>query len=193
MHIQSLFLHYLLLARPVGYALVFLGMVFEGDVMLFTAFFLTREGFFDFGDMSFVVLVGVFLGDVIWYWLGSEKIIGTFPRVRSWVEQLTRPFDSHMRERPFHTMFISKFTYGVHHLILMRFNMIGVPFKTFLKSDMPAAAAWAIILGSIGYFSSASLSLIQHYLRFAEISLLLGLLLFLFVWHWVAHVSKESL
>lgn len=193
MHIHSLFLQYLIVTRPIGYALIFLGMVFEGDVMLFTAFFLTHQGFFDFGDMAFTVLAGVFLGDMTWYWLGNIQIIGKFPNIYSWVERLTKPFDQHTRERPFYTIFISKFTYGIHHLILMRFAMLNIPFKEFLRSDIPAVIGWILIVGSIGYFSSASLFLIQQYLRFAEISLLFGLLIFFAVWHWIGRISKEKL
>ena len=40
-------LYYLTIWKPLGYGIVFLGMIFEGDAVLFAAVFLARERFFN--------------------------------------------------------------------------------------------------------------------------------------------------
>ena len=44
---HSPFLYYLTLYKPLSYLIVFLGMIFEGDIMLFATTFLAHEGVFN--------------------------------------------------------------------------------------------------------------------------------------------------
>ncbi len=62
--------HYLGFWLPVGYLVVFLAMMVEGDAALFAAAFLTHQGFFNLGVIIVVVFLGVLIGDLGWYWLG---------------------------------------------------------------------------------------------------------------------------
>lgn len=192
MRIRSIFLRYLLLTPPVGYAIIFLGMIFEGDAILFSALFLTHEGFFKLIYVIPVIIIGGISSDIIFYKLGA-KLNGSYPRISSWVERLTKPFDEHLKVRPFHTIFLSKFTYGLHHAILLRAGMLKLDFDEFLRIDLPAAFAWMLIVGGLGYAGSASLVIVRHYLRFAEVSLLIALLFFTLFWHLIAGFFRKKL
>lgn len=167
--------------RPLGYLAVFVGMVFEGDAALFTAAFLTHQGLFDVGDMALVVFAGVFVGDLLWYqagiWLSHTP---SYSFVRRWLERITARFDSHLSKRLWHTLFVSKFAYGLHHPILMRAGAIGVPPRRFLGSDILATLLWVAIVGALGYGASASGSVL-HRLRFAERTFLFGLIIFFLI------------
>lgn len=184
-------LHYLLFWRPLGYIFVFIGMVLEGDAVLFSAAFLTHQGFFDPGDMAFAVFGGVIIGDLLWYRLGASLAVAG--RISRWLERLTAPFDDHLRNRLVRTIFISKFAYGLHHPLLMRAGALALDFKSFFAGDLAAIFCWVLIVGGLGYISSASFALVRHYLRFTEIALLLGLVAFLAFWHFVAQRSKAKL
>ncbi|MBI2120422.1 MAG: hypothetical protein HYT94_02240 [Parcubacteria group bacterium] len=79
MHFQSLFLYYLTVWKPLGYVLASLGMVFEGDGVLFTVAFLTSEGFFDPGDMLLVVFFSyavVLRGKKLYHVFSSRYEVG---------------------------------------------------------------------------------------------------------------------
>lgn len=191
---HAILLPWLLWWRPVGYAVIFFGMMIEGDALLFTAAFLTHQRFFDFGDMALVVLAGVFVGDLLWYqlgiWLAQSQ---RFAWVHHWLERLTSRFDEHLSKRPWHTLFLSKFAYGLHHPILMRAGAIGIHARKFLRSDILASLAWIAIVGGLGYASSASLPVVRHRFRFAERALLVSLVaFFLFEW-FVRRSSKKRL
>lgn len=189
----SLLFSYLIWWRPIGYAMIFFGMILEGDIVLFTGAFLAHQGFFDMGDLTLAVFGGVFIGDALWYYAGSRLSERAPSFLARWIERIARPFDAHLRERPLHTIFISKFAYGMHHALLARAGMIGVPFQKFLRSDITASIVWALIIGGAGYASSASFVFFKHYLRFAEIVILTGILALAALEYIVTRRSKKIL
>lgn len=189
---DSLVLHYLLLWKPLGYAIIFFGMMIEGDALLFMAALLTHQGFFDIGDMAFFVFFGVLIGDTLWYLLGVW-FTGSIPVVNAWVTRLARPFDHRLHKRSVRTIFISKFMYGLHRSILIRAGSAGVPLKTFIKADLLAATLWILIIGGLGYLSSASLSLFKHYIRFTEVAILLALIIFLAFDYFFSRAERKKL
>ena len=73
---ETIFLHYLTSAQWLVYILVFIGMVLEGEAILFVAFYLASGRFLKLDILLLVVFTGVFLGDILWYKLGVylEKI-----------------------------------------------------------------------------------------------------------------------
>lgn len=192
METHSFLLQSLIAWRPLGYALVFIGLMIEGDAILFAAAFLTRMGFFDFGDMTAIVLAGTLLGDTAWYELGARFRDSTW-RIARWAERLTAPVDTHIRERPFRTIFISKFTYGLHHPILMRAGAIRLGYPRFIRVDFVATILWASIVGGLGYFSSYSFVLIRHYLRIGEVWLVIALVIFVLGWNLIGISSRRKL
>lgn len=192
MHLHSLFLSYLTVWKPLGYILAFFGMVFEGDGALFTLAFLTAEGFFDVCDMLIVVFLSVLFGDTLWYWIG-RKYIASFPRIAGWVDRFAKSFDRHLLERPTRTLLLTKFVYGAHHAVLVRAGMSKMDFRKFIKSDLISIVVWIGVIGSLGYFSSVSLAYEKKYLRYAEISLLIALVLFFTAEHYIKKLSQKEL
>lgn len=185
---SSLFIHYLILSRPIGYALVFTGMIIEGDILLFTAAFLTHQGIFDIGDMLVAVLAGTIVGDMLWYMLGF-RLNHSSLFLRRWIDRIAWPFDKQLMSRPFHTIFVSKFIYGIHHALLIRAGNLKLPFKKFALVDFAAIVLWIAAVGGLGYVSGLSFTLLKHYLRFAEFGLAVGLLV-LFI---LLHLTKKRL
>ena len=163
----------------------------EGDILLFTAGFLTYRGYFDIGTMLLVVSLGVVIGDNLWYMLGEvikeNSVFGRF------ITRVIRPFDEHLKKRTIWTIFISKFIYGLHRPTLIRAGMLRLPFKKFIEGDISASVVWIFLIGSLGYISSASFLLIRRYLRYTEITLLFGLILFILISHLLTHISKKKL
>ena len=175
-------LAFLTIYRPFGYLLFFLGMLIEGDAVLFSASFLAHQQFFEFPFVIFIGLAGALLGDSMWYFLGTKMNEHT-PLFHKWLHRLSQPFDEHLKTRLFHTIFISKFTYGFHHALLARAGALRVPYKKFLKDDILATLPWFAIIVTLGFASSASFALIRNSLRSVQIGLVIGLILFFLIWH----------
>ncbi len=187
-----MFIHYLSEYQTLGYIIIFLGMMIEGDILLFTIGFLTHRGYFNIDIVLLIVFLGVIIGDNIWYALG-ELIDGKDNFFIRFIKRVTEPFDEHLRRRTFRTIFITKFAYGLHRPTLLRIGMLKLSFKKFIESDIIASIFWIFIVGSLGYLSSASFFLIRRYLRYTEISLLFGLILFILISHLMRHISKKEL
>lgn len=184
-------IHYLALWAPVGYLTIFLGMIFEGDLVLFTAAFLTRTGAFNPILMIVTVFSGVIIGDLLWYKLGARLNEGSF--LQRAASRLGKPFDRHLLARPLHTIFISKFVYGIHHAVLMRAGALGLDKKKFIKDDLISSFWWVTVVGGLGYFSSASFDIVKHYLRSFELFLLVGVLGFILLERLITWQLKKNL
>ena len=167
-------------------------MVSEGDVTLFMAAFLSEEGFLATWAVLLLVFAGAIIRDTASYyfgvWLNSKP-----SRINTWLARISSPIDNHLRNRLFHTIFIAKFTYGIHHAVLIRAGALGVPFGKFLREDIFSICVWTIIVGGAGYFAGASFSLIKHYMRFIEVALFAGLALFILIGHFISSYSKKEL
>ena len=177
-----------------GYALAFLGMMIEGDLVLFTSGFLTHRGFFDPGVMFVILNVGVFSGDLLWYELGRRLRHNVW--FIAWAERVARPFDDHLKHRTLRTIFFSKFAYGVHHAILVRAGTLHLKLTKFIEDDFVSNLAWIIIVGGMGYFSSASFNSLahtNHSFHYLQLSFLAALVIFFIIWHYISAGSKRKL
>jgi len=177
MHLPSFFLSYLAIWQPLGFSLIFFGLLLEGDITLFTVAFLTREGLFNVSLILPFVLVSIFLGDIFWYFVGRD-LVSKHPGVHRLVDRFARHFDRHLTDRPLKTLVFTKFVYGAHHAVLIRAGMSRMDFRRFLKYDMVSILVWVLVIGGLGLFSSLSLEYMRKYVRFVEVSLLFGLLAF---------------
>ncbi len=190
---DSFVAHYLgILPQPIAYLIVFFGMFFEGDALLFITGFLTHQGYFEFLPILATVLSGVFIGDNLWYRLGFW-IKNSDNALKKWVERITQPFDAHIINNPLRTIFLSKFTYGFNHAILIRAGSLGIKWKKLEESDLLASFCWVLAVGGLGYASSASFSLFKHYIRFGEIALATGFGIFLLIEYIVTKKTKKKL
>ena len=188
----ALFSYYVNLWPPLWYLVVFLGGIFEGDIMLFSTAFLARQGFFTIAYLFPLLLAGVLMGDFLWYLLGLRFGASQFFLLR-WANHLTKPFDNHLKLRPLRTMFISKFVYNFHHPLLIRASAVGMSAGEFVKNDIIATLGWIGVIGAMGYFSGFSFEVFKYYLSFSEVGLLLGVLIFLGIHYIISEEFKREL
>ncbi len=178
--------------KPFAYAIVFTGMILEGDAVLFIAGFLAFQGYFDIVSIFFTVLSGVIIGDTLWYRLGvwikdSHAFLGR------WIGRIAQPFDERLLRDPLKTIFISKFTYGFNHAIIVRAGSLGIKWKNLEKSDILASLFWILVVGGLGYASGASFPLFKQYLKFGEIALGSAFLLLIAVEFFIAKKTKKKI
>jgi membrane protein DedA with SNARE-associated domain len=174
---ESLFFYYLIIWQPLGYLLGVVGMLIEGDITWFTLAFLTSQGFFNLWLMLPIVFFGMLVSDLSFFFIGrSIEHLPSF--IKIWSLKIAEPFDRHIAKRPNQTLIISKFAYAVHKPILVRMGMTNKSYREFIKQDIPAVCIGVVVIGSLGYFSGLSFFLVQQYLRYAEVGLLIGLIIF---------------
>lgn len=185
-------LNYIAEAGTLTYVVLFTGLLFEGDILLFTSAFLLREGILHPFPFLLTVALGTIIGDALWFYLGSH-FPKYLPKLHAFLDKVAEPFDRVLHANPFRTLFTTKFLYGTHRPVLMRTGSSHMSLRTFLQNDIPAVVLWATIICGLGYATSASFSLIRHYLRFAEIALGISVILFILILIIVRHTSRARM
>jgi membrane protein DedA with SNARE-associated domain len=178
--------------HTLGYFLIALGIFIEGDAVLYTAGFLSHRGILDPWLAFIWLLGGATIGDVAWYKLGAY-LEPKDTRVVRWLKHATNPLGPHLTDRPRRSLFISKFLYGINHAILCKAGALHIPLKRFMRIDLPANLAWILVVGGLGYASSAGFSHVRKYLHYGELGLLLGIILLMILSRLFAHFFKKKL
>ena len=188
---DSYLLDYLILWQKFAYLLIFIGIVLEGDIILFASAFLAYKGFFNLWYVLFIAFLGANIGGLFWYktgyWLNNlsslfNKFINRF-----------KFLDNHLEVRPFHTIFVSKFVYGFHTLIFMRAGILNFNLVKLFKYNLIPNIVWIIVILGLGYFSGASFLIVKKYFRFTEIGLFVFILIFFILEYFLSKKYKKKL
>lgn len=157
------FISFVEVHRYTGYFILFFAMVLEGEVFLIVAGMLAQLHAFDIGDVLWVSLSGVLIGDGLWYYLGSElKNRGFAKNVVTRAEHSVSFFLPRFRERPFKSIFLSKFIYGANHATLVMSGVFKVPFILFAKAEVLASAMWVGVFLTAGHFFGLAAIWVTH-------------------------------
>lgn len=155
--------------RYTAYFILFIAMVLEGEVFLIIAGMLANLEALDVGDVFWISLLGVVLGNVLWYYLGSVLKGKSFARqVIVWAEKAIAYFLPRFRERPFKSIFFSKFIYGTNRATVIMSGVLKVNFALFLRAEFLASILWVVLYLTIGYFFGyAAIHVTRNVSRFA--------------------------
>jgi membrane protein DedA with SNARE-associated domain len=139
------------------YAIVFLGCIVEGPVVMITSGFLLRVSQFQLVPLYFCLMGGDFVADLGWYAVGR---FGAHPLIRKFGPYLNiTPEIISKIEKRFKTyqnkiLFISKITMGFGFALatLIVAGMLRVDFKKYAALNLLGGFIWTAILLTVGYF-----------------------------------------
>lgn len=161
--------------RYLGYAILFLGMLVEGETFLMAYGILTHLKAFDWGDAFLVAYFGVIFSDISWYYLGdflkkrypSSKFLNNSKRrVRNYFPDLEK--------KPAKALLTSKFIAGTNHATLMLTGFLEVDFKYFIKLQIMISFLWVAAFLTLGYlFGFAALNYSHRFEKFLLMALVL--------------------
>ena len=171
---ETFFLNNLADLGWITYLVIFVAMLFEGEVVLFTTVYLAQEHYLKTSYLIPVLFVGAITGDVLWFTLGGF-LEQKSAFVRYWFGKITQPINRRLARKPSLVIFVSKFTYGLNRATLLRAGAHGITFKNFLLTDLFTIFCWMSVIGNLAYFSSMSSAYLRHYLKYAEFGLLIGI------------------
>lgn len=175
---EFIFLNYLADLGHWIYLLLFLGMIVEGDAVLLVATFAAWQGLIPMTGLLPFAFVSAFIADNLWYLLGRYEFTLTKP-LAFVAGKVTNPFFKRLEGSPFGFIVLSKFTYGINHLVLMRAGMMKLAYREYWRIILVADLIWVAVIGSLGYFFGAYFSSLKHYLNYGEVGLLVLLFLVL--------------
>ena len=189
---ETIFLQYVGDIGWLIYAIIFIAMFLEGDVVLFMAFYVANSGHLNAPLLIVIAIVGVVVGDVLWYKIGEhlEKRSAIFRKIAT---KITKTLDARLQRHPISTLCITKFTYGIHHAILLRAGAIRLPFKRYFWTMFTAGAVWTTVIGGLAYFSSTSMELFKSYLKYGEVGLLVAIIIFFAIMHLLSKLGNKEI
>ncbi|HVO12994.1 MAG TPA: phosphatidylglycerol lysyltransferase domain-containing protein [Vicinamibacteria bacterium] len=151
-----------------GYALLFLGVAFEGEAVLLAAALLAQRGLFRLPVVIAVAVAANSLADQVYFQLARQ-------RGRAWLE---RRFGQHPRYRRLMgflarrgplLLVVSRFAYGLRVAIPAACGALGMGVLAFTAIDLLAGLLWAIPMGLLGYLAGGALgSLLEGVRRYEE-------------------------
>ena len=174
MHSLNLFISFVEAHRYWGYGLLFIAMIFEGELFLTATGMLVRLQAFDFFDALFFALSGVLTGDMIWYWAG-RMLESRYPhhRITQFAVQRVKRYLPSIGKNPFHVIFLSKFIYGLNHSTLVVLGFLKIPFGHFIRIQLTTSFIWSLLFLIVGYiFGSVALTITHRFQRFIILAVL---------------------
>ncbi len=140
-----------------GYAILFIGMVFEGESVLMIVATSSRLGIISPFFVWLFAVAGVIVGDIFWFLLGGKvgaKLLSRYGKIlfitEARVAALSRYLNSSQKKAG-GLIFLAKYLYGFTHLTLITIGASRLRFRTFIIYTVPAAILWVSIFFAAGY------------------------------------------
>lgn|SRR3989338_511131 len=158
-----------------AYAVIFLGLILEGEIVVISAGVFSQLGALDLP----LVLLFIFLGGISKTFIGYA--LGKFLHKKfnhlkfmKYVEKKVHLMLPRFEVKPFWSVFASKFIIGANNLVIVFSGYRNINYKKFLRAEMLATVIWTPLLLSLGYvFSYAALQMSREIWRFSMIVLAL--------------------
>jgi membrane protein DedA with SNARE-associated domain len=167
-----------------GYFALFAGTLLEGETLLTLAGFAAHQGYLQLHWVISIALLGGFLGDQIYFWLGRRHGVW----VRSHFPRLSPAFErtNGLIERYHEVLIVGiRFLYGFRTVGPMAFGMSAVRVWRFMLFNALGATIWAFGIGGAGYLFGHALELwLNDFKRLEEVLLFAMLFGGLIFWGW---------
>jgi membrane protein DedA with SNARE-associated domain len=157
-----------------GYAVLFLGTLFEGETVLIMAGFAAHSGYLRLEWVMLVAFVGGFSGDQIYFIVGrfhGKQLLRRRPRWRAGIDRADRLLAR------YGTWFVLgfRFLYGLRTITPVAIGLTDYPARRFVALNALGAAIWASSVAAVGYLFGASLQAHMKRWHHLEVALFVGI------------------
>jgi len=173
MHTVNLLIHLVENNQALVYCIIFLGLIVEGEITVIATGILVHLDALPLWAALMVVLSGGFSKTFLGYYLGTV-IHDKWSNVKffKFFEKRVRLMAPKFKEKPFWSIFISKFIMSSNTIVVLFSGFERIPFKRYLKAEALATIIWAPGLIALGYFFSyTALNISREIWRFTLIVL----------------------
>ncbi len=171
MSFEHLIIHY-------GYPILFLGAMLEGEMFVLVAAYLAYRGYLSFPAVVVVALVGTFIGDMFFFWLGRTRGAAWLERRPGWQAsaERVRGIGNH------HAVLLAigfRFLYGLRSVTPFVIGMSGFPVRRFVVLNSLGGLFWVLIITGLGFtfgraFERSVEDLRRHEMRLVLVMAALG-------------------
>jgi membrane protein DedA with SNARE-associated domain len=158
-----------------GYAWLFLGVFVEADAALVGGAFLAHRGYFDLRAVIVLSILATALANQGWFWLGRHRGRAYLERTAASNPGFSR-LNGWIQRRGTLLIPLSRFVFGLRATIPAAYGAAGTAPAVFTRLDVPSAAAWGLLVGTLGYLGGGAIERVQGRLEHAG-ALLAGMAL----------------
>jgi membrane protein DedA with SNARE-associated domain len=181
--------------QTLAYVLIFLGLIFEGEFTLISAGILIHLGAINLPLTIVFILAGSIIKTFYCYYFGKliyEK--WSHKKFLKYIERRVNYFLPRFQQKPFWSIFISKFIMWLNFSVIVFSGYSRINFKTYLKAEAFSTIIWVpllLILGS--FFSFAALHISHEIWKFFLIIVLfvIGFILLDKIIGWLYEIFEE--
>ena len=151
-----------------GYVAVFLGAMFEGEIVVILSGLFAQQGYLSFCLVIVVVQIAATLNDATWFLIGRYRVPRRLYASARFQRLAERPMEL-VNDRPALLALTMRFMYGFRSLIPLGLGLSNLPAFKFFFFHAIGTFAWAISLTSIGYFFGGMLETMFGRIRYPEL------------------------
>ncbi len=139
------------------YAIVFVGCIVEGPIVMITSGFLLRAAQFQILPLYLSLMAGDFTADLGWYAVGrfgARTLIDRFGHYFNLTPLIITKVEHRFKRYQDKILFISKITMGFGFALatLIVAGMLHVPFKRYAALNFLGGFIWTAFLMLLGFF-----------------------------------------
>jgi membrane protein DedA with SNARE-associated domain len=175
------------LVQTYGIYATFLGTAAEGETVAITSGVMAHEGYMDFGAVVVAAILGAYVSDLLFYWIGRRYRDARHVRAalsHEGVQRVTRVLARNLVVYALTFRFVP----GMKTAGAMTLAALGLSPRVFAVCAAVSSIAWGVIFVSLGYFLGNLITRIFGDLERIEHALiapaLVGVALWTGVWLW---------
>jgi membrane protein DedA with SNARE-associated domain len=163
--------------RSYGYGALFLGTMLEGETFLILAGLMAHMGLMKLPLVILVALLGSFLGDQFYFFLGRRQGAALLDRHPAWQHRAEKV---HRAIRRYHNwiMLGFRFVYGMRTITPLILGMDRtIRVRRFILLNLIGAVLWSTVIATGGYLFGRVLKVFLADIKHYELALLVVVLL----------------
>ena len=146
-----------------SYCVLFFFIFLEGEIALIIGGIFVHLGILSLWITILLTIIAALLKMFTGYWFGAY-LGRKYPHSKffKYIERKILYFLPHFRERPFWSIVLSKFIYGVNNAALLFAGYVQADFGIYMRAEMLSSLVWLGAMFGLGLFFSASALAISH-------------------------------
>ena len=182
MHLLLLANHYIHTHLILTYLILLAAIILEGEVALIVTGIFAHIGVFTLPGAILLAIAGALIKTFGGYGIGKAiKLYIPKNKIFDFIEKRVLVVFPHFSQKPFWSLFFSKFIYGLNHFTIIFAGYIGAKWRTYLTAELISGAVWITIMLSIGYFFSVAAFDFSHDITRVLLYILMGIIGFLLI------------
>ncbi len=169
-------------------SIAFIGLLIPGTVLIFLIGFLSANGWLDIGDLIWFAAAGVFLADLLSYFLGKRGCEYFSENNKIFKPSYLKKGEDFFIRHGVKSIFLGKFVGPLRPIIPFIAGLSSMNFKLFIFFELLVSVIWAAAYLLLGYFFGQAWHLVELWTSRAGIFIFLLFISFLIFYalRWLA-------